>query len=53
MQQDDLTDTVKNVKYRLKMLRVQNDRIEGMLEALIKKQEVDWQEGEAEEEVGE
>ncbi|XP_071957076.1 transient receptor potential cation channel subfamily A member 1-like isoform X2 [Antedon mediterranea] len=43
--QEGFNETVGNMKYRMKLLKSQNDRIEGMLTALLKKDGVVWDEG--------
>ncbi|CAH1799596.1 unnamed protein product [Owenia fusiformis] len=42
--QEQLQEQVKNIRYRLKNIRSQNDRVESMLETLLKVQNVRWEE---------
>ena len=52
-QQEELLSCVMNLKYRMKLMRQQNERIESMLKTIIKSQNVEWNEDENEEGVNE
>ncbi|XP_033118085.1 transient receptor potential cation channel subfamily A member 1 homolog isoform X1 [Anneissia japonica] len=52
--QEGFSEVINNIKYRMKLLKSQNDRIEGMLSALLKNDGVVWDDGnDNAEEVGE
>ena len=42
--QEKMQQELSNLKGRMKNMRAQNEKIESMLTALLKKHEVDWQE---------
>ena len=44
---------MSNVKYRMKLMRQQNERIESMLRSVIRHQKIEWNEEENEEGVNE
>ena len=52
-QQEELLSCTMNLKYRMKLMRQQNERIESMLKTIIKSQNVEWNEDENEEGVNE